>query len=327
MLQKPEEVRVLTLELDVAMWSATSIIAFYDSGLAEQLREPRTVDEAAAGCRSLTRAQIERVLDVVATNGLVARDGERWSLAEGAKPYIDPGMRASLTGHLRGSLLQAAAFVDAARGSEPKTGWTHTSRDLLQAQGEASGMMGPMLKRMIAPQLDGLEARLEAPGARFLDVGTGVGMLAIAAARTFPQLSVVGLDGFDAPLAIARENVARASLENRVELRKTRVEDLSDAATYDVAWLPSFFVADCATAAKRIHDALKPGGWVILGTLSGGVNDRQRATMMLLLELWNGGRLLASDGEKILKDAGFTNVRILPGPAWAPAMVVGQRAP
>lgn len=326
MLQKPEEVRVLTLDLDVSLWTATSIIVFYDSGLAAQLREPRTVDEAAAGCPSLTRAQIERVLEVVAVSGLAARDGDRWSLAEGAKPYVDEGMRTALTGHLRGSILQAAAFIDAARGKEAKTGWTHTNPELLQAQGESSGMMGPMLKRMIAPQLDGLAARLEAPGGRFLDIGTGVGKLAIAAARTYPNLSVVGLDGFDAPLALARENVAQASLGDRIELRKQTVEELSDSATYDVAWLPSFFVADCATAAKRIHHALKPGGWIMLGTLSGGVDDRHRAVATLLLELWSGGRLQASEGEKILKDAGFTNVRTLPGPAWAPAMVVGQRA-
>src|SRR6185295_13193261 len=139
MVQKPEEVRVLTMELDVAIWSATSIIVFYDSGLAEQLREPRTVDELATGCPSLTPGQIERVLDVVATNGLAVREGERWSLAEGAKPYVDQGMRSALTGQLRTTLAQAAAFQEAARGSQPKTGWTHTNRDLLQAQGEASG--------------------------------------------------------------------------------------------------------------------------------------------------------------------------------------------
>ena len=44
----------------------------------------------------------------------------------------------------------------------------------------------------LARQLDDLSARLGRPEARFLDVGTGVGALAVAMCRVFPHLRVVG---------------------------------------------------------------------------------------------------------------------------------------
>ncbi|MFO1534001.1 MAG: methyltransferase domain-containing protein [Thermoplasmatota archaeon] len=58
-------------------------------------------------------------------------------------------------------------------------------------------------------------------------VGTGTGWLAIAVARTFPTLRVVGLDVLPEALDLARRNVAQVGLDERVELR------LLDAAELD----------------------------------------------------------------------------------------------
>jgi predicted O-methyltransferase YrrM len=46
--------------------------------------------------------------------------------------------------------------------------------------------------------------------------------------RAFPQIRVVGVDPFDAALAIARENIAREGLAERIELRRSSVEELRD---------------------------------------------------------------------------------------------------
>ena len=62
---------------------------------------------------------------------------------------------------------------------------------------------------MIAPKLDGLAARLEAPGAAFLDVGVGVGLLGVEMARLWPNLRIVGIDVWPPSLALARQNVAK----------------------------------------------------------------------------------------------------------------------
>ena len=59
-----------------------------------------------------------------------------------------------------------------------------------------------------------------------LDVGTGSGCLAVALATEFPSASVVATDLSDAALAIARRNVARHGVADRVRLVRG---DLLDA--------------------------------------------------------------------------------------------------
>jgi 2-polyprenyl-3-methyl-5-hydroxy-6-metoxy-1,4-benzoquinol methylase len=325
MLQKPEEVRGLTYNLAVSVWTAGAIGALFEAGLVEHLRDPVTAEDLAPRCRGLSRSQIERCLAVAAAAGVVVADGSSYRLAEGALPFVQQPMRNSLLGDLRTNLMQALALLDAARGDAPQIGWQHTERALLQSQGDASGGLVPAMKGMILPALGDLASRLERPGSRFLDVGVGVAALSIAICRAFPAIEVVGLDVREAPLAAARENVAKAGLESRIVLRQCAVQELRDEARYDLAWLPSFFVPSSVIAdgISRVRAALRPGGWLLLGTDSSG-NDRERAVFSLISELWGGAGLSAEGAESLLRESGFVSIRTLPGPSWAPTMIVGQ---
>ncbi len=232
-----------------------------------------------------------------------------------------------MAGDIRSHLMQALAFLDSSSGEAPSPGWRHTDRALLQAQGDASAGLAPMFKANILPGLGDLAARLERPGARFLDVGVGVGALAIAMCRAWPELHVVGLDTFDVPLAVARENVVRASLAERIELRRIGVEELADEESFELAWLPAFFIPEAVVgqAMSRVHAALRPGGWVLLPLIGAAGDDRQRAVAALVSDLWGGPAFSVAGAESLLKEAGFSSVRTLAGPPWAPALVVGQR--
>jgi 16S rRNA G1207 methylase RsmC len=103
---------------------------------------------------------------------------------------------------------------------------------------------------------------LQGPDA-FLDVGTGVGWLAIEAARSWPALRVV--DPWEPALTLARQNLAQRGVAERVELRSQRVEQLEEATTFTVAWLPGpFIVGEIADRAlERVYCALVPGGWLV----------------------------------------------------------------
>ena len=169
-------------------------------------------------------------------------------------------------------------------------GSRHTDEDLLQAQGRLSAGAIGVLAGCCSPHVPGLLDRLAGARGAFLDVGAGVAAVTIAMCRHFPSVRAVGLEPAHAPLALARRNVADAGLEDRVELRGQRVEELADEEAFDVAWLPSSFLSTdaFATALTAVHRALRPGGLLLTGALDGSGADGEAAVARLRLALWGG---------------------------------------
>src|SRR5690242_6769939 len=81
------EMRAFTHELTMSVWTYSAIGVLFESGLAESLREPRTVSELAARHSGLSAGRIERCLAVAVAVGVVTVDGDRYRLAEGALPF------------------------------------------------------------------------------------------------------------------------------------------------------------------------------------------------------------------------------------------------
>jgi precorrin-6B methylase 2 len=319
MIENVQQMRGLLQELGASAWTLGAIGLLFESGVIRALGEPRSLDELTAAVADkapgLTRSRLERCLEVAATAGVVANESGRWRLAEGVRPFAEGPLGASAAGEVRSQLMQAVALLDLSRGgARAGDGWRHTDPALLQAQGDHSSMVPMILKTMIVPVAADLGARLEAPGARFLDVGAGVAALSIAMCRAYPKLDVVGLEPFEAPLAIARENVARAQLGARIELRPVRLEALAEEERYDLAWLPSFFIArDVAPAAlARVRAALKPGGWLVFGLMAAGPDARARAVSGLIEAMWGGSTLPPPEAEAMVRAAGFGVLRALP---------------
>ena len=208
---------------------------------------------------------------------------------------------------------------------ERAPGWTYADPYVLQGGGEVTEGFANVLPRFL-PQLEGLASRLEASDGAFLDVGTGVGRLAIAMARQWPSLRVVGLDVWGPSLALARKNVAEAGLEQRVELREQPGEHLPDEGTFDLAWIPAPFVPPHALGGlvDRIHRALKPGGWLLFATAKPG-EDLRGAALRFIVALWGGQPATQAEIEKVLSEKGLTAVRTLPGPPRDFKIVVAAR--
>jgi SAM-dependent methyltransferase len=327
MIQTPQELRGLVSELGGAALTLSALAILFETGTIDQLREPRTLDELVAARPWLGKQRLERCLALAVAHGVVGIDGERYHLAPGIGPFAQPAMRAAMLGDLRTPLLQSVALFDATARKEAGTGWRHTDPTILQAQGDMSIAVAGLMKMMVVPQLGDLADRLGRPGARFLDVGVGVASLAIAMCRIWPELGVVGIDPYEVPLALAKDNVARAGLGARIELRHQPVEKLADEAAFDLAWLPCFFVSGGVVpdALVRTRAALRPGGWMVFATFGGGTG-KVAAVTGLLADLWGGPLLTPAEVEAHLSRAGFANVKLLPG-APGGSFAVAQRAP
>jgi SAM-dependent methyltransferase len=207
-------------------------------------------------------------------------------------------------------------------------GWTYSDDELLQIGGEATEGFANVLPRLL-PQLDGLGARLEGAEARFLDVGTGVAKLAIAMARKWPQLRVVGLDVWGPSLAQARKNVGDAALQARIEVREQPAEQLSEESAFDLAWLPSPFIPKQALGrvVERVHRALKPGGWLLFAAAKSG-EDLRGAALRFHVALFGGEPSTQAELERLLTEQGLTEVRTLPSPPRDFKLIVaGRRRP
>jgi Methyltransferase domain len=124
---------------------------------------------------------------------------------------LDPTQEAAALGAIQAFFRQACDLLD---NPERVPGWTYDDPTVLQAQGQMS-RMGVRGIETLAALRPGLQRTLCQPGA-FLDVGTGVGWLAIEAARCWPALRVVGIDHWERALALAHANVAATGMRSRM---------------------------------------------------------------------------------------------------------------
>jgi ubiquinone/menaquinone biosynthesis C-methylase UbiE len=111
----------------------------------------------------------------------------------------------------------------------------------------------------VAPELDGLT------DASVVDVGTGIGVLALAALRRWPALRVVAVDPSSGMRALAQRHADAAGVADRLTLVGGEAEaiPLPDASC-DLA-LSSFvlqLVPDRGAALREIHRVLCPDGWL-----------------------------------------------------------------
>jgi SAM-dependent methyltransferase len=219
-------------------------------------------------------------------------------------------------------VLQVAALL---RGDADL--WAGQSDEALLAQGRASAQGAPLMARFVFPALPGLMDALGRPGARMLDVGTGVGALATAYAEVFPALTVVGIDVLPRVLALAAETVAASPVADRVVLREQDIGALDEPDTYALAWLPAPFVpeAPLRVGVLQLGKALVPGGWLVMGHGKFGGNPAEDAVGRFKTVAFGGTALDDGQAAGLLREAGLEDVRSVPTPAGAPALTVGRR--
>lgn len=135
-------------------------------------------------------------------------------------------------------------------------------------------------------------------GGSFLDVGTGTGILAIAAAKLFPSARIAACDTDAAAIEIARENARLNGVAERIDFRVGSLSAL-DEAREELATASADFV--CANLTADAIAALLPGlisascGRLVLS----GILDSQVETIVDQLHNagTSGSLIMMQDGE------------------------------
>ena len=126
-------------------------------------------------------------------------------------------------------------------------------------------------------------------GGSFLDVGTGTGILAIAAAKMFPEARVEACDTDEAAIVIARENAEVNDVSHRIDFRVGSVDDASASA--DLV---------CANLTADVINRMLPA---LIGVtcgkliLSGILDTQVEMVQSRLLECGISDVEIAQDGE------------------------------
>lgn len=242
------------------------------------------LDAAGESGDSEVRAQLDRVLDAIGATDLCSS--------------LDERQRTTVIGHANTMLRQAIELID-----DPLRpgGWFYTDPHILQGQGASSTVVADLIAG----------AGIGTPDARILDVGTGVGALAVAFCRRFPNSTVVGIDPWELSLEMARQNAAASGFGSRITLRQTRIEAFEDEEGFDLVWMPVIFLPQSVLedAVKRAVGAMRPGAEIVLGRYTGS-DDPIVAALGDLRTIRSGGTLLGpADTCALLEGAGLVDVR------------------
>jgi SAM-dependent methyltransferase len=222
----------------------------YYRALDESPRTPAALAEATGSHERYAREWLEQQ----AMSGYLVVDGAgAFALAPGvAEALARPGTSAWVAPMLRQFAAAADHWTEVADGARTGAGlpWAGFGRDMYESQSDvnAAALLESLADTWLPAALPVLHARMAAgETVRVADVGCGGGWAGIALARAFPGAHVDMYDVDGPTIELARANVERAGLADRV-----------NALEHDLARSAPDAAYDLVTAFECIHDMPHP---------------------------------------------------------------------
>jgi ubiquinone/menaquinone biosynthesis C-methylase UbiE len=182
------------------------------------------------------------------------------------------------------------------------------------------------LPSVLLPALPELMQRLRG-GGTILELGCGAGAGLISLARTFPDCTVTGVDPDPVSIALARQRIQDAGLEEHVHAEEMRGEDLTSEDAFDFIYVQISLheMDDARVVLSNARRALKDDGTLLITEIRGPerMEDAQGAYNAVLSHidlfyeipqaLAKGGHAVGfftrAEIEDMAADAGLSNVR------------------
>ncbi|MDY0978335.1 methyltransferase domain-containing protein [Massilia sp. CFBP9012] len=236
------------------------------------------------------------------------RDGLRLALGDAAAD-LDDAEIAPLLVEIEMAFVESGELF---REPDRTAQWKIEDRNHLQAMGRSSSNAFDRILGLASTR-PSLQAALDGV---FLDVGTGVGGVALRAAQTCPDLDIDAIDIWEPALRLAAENVAASAHGGRIRLRRLDVTALDPGPRYTLAWLPTMFMTlpVLEQAIDRIAAASCSGSWLV-APLYTRPDDPFMAVMSSLRTLRSGGEVTqAVELEALLRARGYVDIEVDVGP-------------
>jgi len=146
------------------------------------------------------------------------------------------------------------------------------------------------------------------PGARVLDVGSGIGGAAFHLARAYGA-KVTGIDLAEEMVAIAQERVVQLGLTDSVRFVLGDVLEAGFPELFDIAWSRDAFmhIPDKARLFSRLHALMAPGGRLVITDYARGRSPGS-PEFERYIEKTGYSVIEPQQYGEVLRAAGFSNV-------------------
>ena len=290
-------------------------------GLLDALRSGATEIELA----NSTGIELTRVSDICAAlyaHGALDSVAGGWKVSDSFAPLLMDDALRPLSGVATLAMAEARTIAILAAGRDPRP---LSPEDVIAvATGVSVNPESPM-RRGLIHIADPFVSAAFTSGRRHLELGCGIGGNLLSVLATFPNLTGVGIDLDKRLLEIAQGRAEVMGLADRLELRCTDAQQLTDEAAFDTAvWSDMFFELPSRESTLRAaFRALRPGGLLLVGGAAkfdstGDPRSAQaRATALSRLLRQGLGVPLTTDAEMQtdLTAAGFIIIGAVENPA------------
>lgn len=279
---------------------------------------PATAAELGQRCGASPRG-VRILADYLTILGFLTKDGERYALTSDSACFLvrsSPAYCGSA-----GDFLQAPSIVEcfaALTAAVRKGGTAATPQGTVSHENPVWEKFARAMGPMMVPCAHGAAALVDLPpdrAARILDIAAGHGLYGITFAQKFANAHLVALD-WPGVVKVAEENARDAGLAHRFSKIEGDAFITGLGADYDIVLVPNFLHhfnrADCAGFLRRVHEALRPGGRIVIVEF---VPDTDRVSpppaagfaLVMLATTPEGDAYTFAEYAQMLAETGFKN--------------------